>query len=64
MMNQTTNNPEDIDFENEENEMEEGQDIHIGPGQEQHLPHEAWHVVQQKRNRVKPTAEDESSDEE
>ncbi len=30
-------------------------DIHIGPGQEQHLPHEAWHVVQQAQGRVKPT---------
>ena len=25
----------------------QGTDIHMGPGQEQHLPHEAWHVVQQ-----------------
>jgi hypothetical protein len=25
------------------------------PGQEKHLPHEAWHVVQQKQGRVKPT---------
>jgi len=33
-----------------------GSDIHVGPGQEQHLPHEAWHVVQQKKGRVKPTA--------
>ena len=24
-------------------------------GQEKHLPHEAWHVVQQKQARVKPT---------
>lgn len=32
-----------------------GTDIHIGPGQEQHLPHEAWHVVQQKQGRVAPT---------
>jgi hypothetical protein len=32
-----------------------GTDIHVGPGQEQHLPHEAWHVVQQKQGRVKPT---------
>jgi len=28
-------------------------DIHVGPGQEQHLPHEAWHVVQQAQGRVK-----------
>lgn len=27
----------------------QGTDIHIGPGQEKHLPHEAWHVVQQKQ---------------
>lgn len=32
-----------------------GSDIHLGPGQEQHLPHEAWHVVQQKQGRVKAT---------
>ena len=33
----------------------QGSDIHIGSGQEQHLPHEAWHVVQQAQGRVKPT---------
>ena len=33
----------------------QGNDIHLGPGQEQHLPHEAWHVVQQAQGRVKPT---------
>lgn len=33
----------------------QGTDIHIGPGQEKHLPHEAWHVLQQKQGRVKPT---------
>ena len=33
----------------------EGTDIHIGPGQEQHLAHEAWHVVQQKAGMVAPT---------
>lgn len=33
----------------------QGTDIHVGPGQEQHLPHEAWHVVQQRQERVKPT---------
>jgi len=32
-----------------------GNQIYLGPGQEQHLPHEAWHVVQQKQGRVKPT---------
>ncbi len=34
----------------------EGADIHLGPGQEEHLPHEAWHVVQQRQGRVAPTA--------
>lgn len=33
----------------------QGSNIHIAPGQEQHLPHEAWHVVQQKQGRVQPT---------
>lgn len=32
-----------------------GTDIHVGPGQEKHLAHEAWHVVQQKQGRVRPT---------
>jgi hypothetical protein len=32
-----------------------GIDIHVAPGQEQHLPHEAWHLVQQAQGRVKPT---------
>ncbi len=35
----------------------QGNDIHVGPGQEQHLPHEAWHLVQQAEGRVKPTME-------
>ena len=33
----------------------QGTEIHIAPGQEKHLPHEAWHVVQQKQGRVQPT---------
>ncbi len=33
----------------------QGTDIHVGPGQERHLPHEAWHLVQQAQGRVKPT---------
>ncbi|OJJ23106.1 hypothetical protein BKI52_01785 [marine bacterium AO1-C] len=33
----------------------QGSDIHLGPGQEKHLGHEAWHTVQQKQGRVKPT---------
>jgi hypothetical protein len=33
----------------------QGIEIHLAPGQEKHLPHEAWHVVQQKQGRVQPT---------
>ena len=33
----------------------QGADTHVAPGQERHLPHEAWHVVQQKQGRVRPT---------
>lgn len=33
----------------------QGSEIHVAPGQEKHLPHEAWHVVQQQQGRVKPT---------
>ena len=33
----------------------QGHDIHLAPGQEQHLPHEAWHLVQQAQGRVAPT---------
>ena len=33
----------------------QGSDIHVAPRQERHLPHEAWHVVQQAQGRVKPT---------
>lgn len=33
----------------------QGNDIHLGPGQEHQLPHEAWHTVQQRQGRVKPT---------
>ncbi len=35
----------------------QGTNIHLAPGQEQHLPHEAWHVVQQAQGRVKPTVQ-------
>lgn len=35
----------------------QGTEIHLAPGQEKHLPHEAWHVVQQKQGRVKPTTQ-------
>ncbi len=33
----------------------QGSEIHVGAGQERHLPHEAWHVVQQAQGRVRPT---------
>jgi hypothetical protein len=33
----------------------QGTDIYVGPGQERHLAHEAWHVVQQKQGRVNST---------
>jgi hypothetical protein len=35
----------------------QGSDIHLAPGQDVHLPHEAWHVVQQAQGRVKPTVQ-------
>lgn len=35
----------------------QGTDIHVTPGQERHLPHEAWHVAQQLAGRVEPTTE-------
>lgn len=30
-------------------------DVYLGSGQEKHLGHELWHVVQQKQGRVMPT---------
>jgi len=33
----------------------QGTNIYVAPGQESYLPHEAWHVVQQKQGRVQPT---------
>jgi hypothetical protein len=33
----------------------QGTDIYLGSGQEKHLAHEGWHVVQQKQGRVQPT---------
>lgn len=33
----------------------QGDHIHLAPGQERHLPHEAWHVVQQRQGRVGTT---------
>ncbi|WP_186059905.1 eCIS core domain-containing protein [Burkholderia gladioli] len=34
-----------------------GAEIHLAPGQARHLPHEAWHVVQQKQGRVAATTQ-------
>ena len=33
----------------------QGSEIHLGPGQEKHIAHEAWHVVQQRQGRVRAT---------
>jgi len=33
----------------------QGTEIHVGPGQEKHLAHEAWHVIQQAQGRVRAT---------
>lgn len=30
----------------------QGSDIHLAPGQQRHLAHEAWHMVQQRDGRV------------
>lgn len=35
----------------------QGSDIHLAPGQNRHLPHEAWHVVQQAQGRVRAVAQ-------
>lgn len=35
----------------------QGKDIHLAPGQEKHLAHEAWHVVQQAQGRVRSTTQ-------
>lgn len=35
----------------------QGTDIHVAPGQEGHMAHEAWHVVQQMQGRVRPNTE-------
>ncbi|NEO74910.1 MAG: DUF4157 domain-containing protein [Moorea sp. SIO4G3] len=35
----------------------QGLGIEVAPGQKRHLPHEAWHVVQQMQGRVRPTME-------
>lgn len=33
----------------------QGSDIHVASGQEKHIAHEGWHVVQQAEGRVQPT---------
>jgi hypothetical protein len=33
----------------------QGRDIYLAPGQERHLPHEAWHAAQQASGRVRAT---------
>lgn len=33
----------------------QGTNVYMGAGQEKHLGHELWHVVQQKQGRVSPT---------
>jgi fido (protein-threonine AMPylation protein) len=40
----------------------QGSEIHVRSGQEKHLAHEAWHVVQQKQGRVRPTMQVKSMD--
>lgn len=40
----------------------QGNEIHVAPGQEKHLAHEAWHVVQQKQGRVKSTVQAKGGD--
>ena len=37
------------------NAYAQGSEIHLGKGQEKHLPHELGHVVQQAQGKVKPT---------
>lgn len=39
-----------------------GDDIHLAPGEEAQLPHEAWHLVQQRQGRVRATAQLASDD--
>lgn len=35
----------------------QGSEIYLAPGQERHLAHEAWHIVQQAQGRVHPTVQ-------
>ena len=51
---QVNSNPEVVQQHKTE-AFAQGENIHLAPGKDQHLAHEAWHVVQQKQGRVKPT---------
>lgn len=35
----------------------QGNEIHMAPGQDKHIAHETWHVVQQMQGRVQPTTQ-------
>ncbi|GGX79715.1 hypothetical protein GCM10007160_03870 [Litchfieldella qijiaojingensis] len=39
------------------NAYAQANNIYLGAGQEHQLPHEAWHLVQQKQGRVRPTGQ-------
>ncbi|WP_299455538.1 DUF4157 domain-containing protein [uncultured Microscilla sp.] len=39
------------------NAYAQGNNIYLSPGQEQHLPHEAWHAAQNKKEDIKPTTQ-------
>ena len=52
-VNYNSNKPSDLGA----HAYAEGNQIHVGGGQEKHLAHEAWHVVQQKQGRVNSTKE-------
>ena len=52
-VNYNSNKPSDLGA----HAYAEGNQIHVGGGQEKHLAHEAWHVVQQKQGRVNSTQE-------
>ncbi len=60
--------PDNSNDQNEENsEMNSGYPEEVRSEEEMHLPHEAWHVVQQKQGRRRPnisSSEEETPDEE
>ena len=53
-VNYNSNKPSDLGA----HAYAEGNQIHVGGGQEKYLAHEAWHVVQQKQGRVNSTREE------